>query len=71
MPQPWPCKGDRMTFLGKNGYDSEREAAMKVFEIGKEYEVVDCEVSNWHHTVAFVGIPHRWNGVMFELIDNQ
>lgn len=62
----WPFKGDRMTFLGKNGYDYELVAAMKVFEVGKEYEVADCEVGDWHHTISFVGVDGRWNGVMFD-----
>lgn len=62
----WPWKGDRMKFLGENGYDSERKAALEVFEVGKEYEVADIEIGDFHHTIAFVGIPGRYNGVMFE-----
>lgn len=64
----WPWKGDKMKFLGKNGYDHEREDALKLFEVGAEYEVVDCDVGDWRHTVSFVGIPGRWNGVMFEAV---
>ena len=62
----WPWKGDRMRFLGKNGQVHERAAAMMGFEIDKEYEVIDCEVGDWYHTIAFVGVSGRWNGVMFE-----
>lgn len=64
----WPWKGDKMRFLGKNGHDYEREEALKAFEIGAEYEVADCEVGDWNHTVSFVGKPGRWNGVMFEIV---
>ena len=62
----WPRQGDWMRFLGQNGYEHELAAAMQVFKVGHEYEVVDCEVGSWHHSVAFVGIPGRFNGVMFE-----
>jgi hypothetical protein len=63
----WPAKGDRMRFLGENGYDHELKAALKVFDIGREYEVVDCDVQSWSHSISFVGISGRFNGVMFAL----
>ena len=63
----WPTAGDTMTFLGENGYDQQLEAAKKVFEVGKSYEVESCRVEDWSHSVRFVGIPGGYNGVMFSL----
>lgn len=65
-PTPWPTKGDWMIFLGKNGYPFELEAAMKLFTIGQALLVEDCNVESWSHSVKFVGIPGRFNGVMFK-----
>lgn len=67
-PHHFPWKGDRMRFLGKNGYGRELAEAMKLFEVGKVYEVADCSVGDWSHSVAFVGVPGRFNGVMFETV---
>lgn len=64
----WPFKGDKMRFLGKNGYDSELAKAKQHFAVGTEYEVERCDVGDWSHTVEFVGIAGKWNGVMFELV---
>lgn len=64
----FPWKGDTMRFLGENGYDFEREKALKVFQIGSDYEVEDCDVGDWSHSVKFVGIDGRWNGVMFQTV---
>lgn len=61
----WPTKGDHMTFLGKNGYEFELRDALNKFEVGKEYEVEDCNVQSWSHSVKFVGMEGWYNGVMF------
>lgn len=69
MPKDgWPSQGDKMTFLGKNGYDFERERALKIFAVGHEYEVENIEVHSWSHDIKFVGVEGRWNGVMFDLV---
>ncbi len=62
----WPQAGDFMRFHGDAGHDWECERAAEVFTIGADYEVVDCEVGEWSHSVAFKDIPGRWNGVMFK-----
>jgi len=62
----WPWKGDIMRFLGQNGYDYQLEAAKKVFDQNGSYEVADIDVGDWSSTISFVGIPGRWNSVMFE-----
>lgn len=63
----WPVKGDVMTFLGKNGYPFELEAALKIFTPGEKYRVHDCHVGGWSHSIQFDGVKGRFNGVMFEL----
>ena len=70
-PYRWPAKGDWMKFLGKNGYDFEREAALKIFEVDETYIVEDCYVQSWSHSVKFYGIPGRFNGVMFERVEQN
>lgn len=62
----WPAKGDKMKFLGQNGYEFELREARNRFEVGKEYEVEDCNVQNWSHSVKFAGMEGWYNGVMFE-----
>lgn len=65
-PARWPTKGDRMTFLGKNGYPFQLADAIKVFTTGQTYVVADCEVSSFTHSIKFEGFEGRYNGVMFE-----
>jgi hypothetical protein len=62
----WPKKGDKMTFVGRDGYPHQVTAARKVFTVGSEYEVVDCDVAASSHSIKFVGIDGRWNGVLFQ-----
>lgn len=64
----WPHKGDKMIFLGRNGYESQLEAAMKVFTVGQEYEVEKIKIYDFSHSIWFVGINNGWNGVMFEMV---
>jgi len=69
MQTRWPRRGDRMRFLNRNGYDHELESARKLFRVRKHYTVVDCHVGDWHHSVAFEGVPGRHNGVMFRRVE--
>lgn len=64
----WPKPGEKMKFLGRNGYDHELEKAKHHFAVGHAYEVESCDVGDWRHTVKFVGIKGDWNGVMFETV---
>lgn len=66
--QDFPIRGDRMKFLNANGYDSQREAAEKVFDMNKIYTVTGCVVEPWDHWVSFQDIPGVWNGVMFQRV---
>ena len=62
----WPQPDDRVFFLGKNGYDSEREQAMKVFEVGTYYTVAEIEIGQSSSTFMFEEVPGYWNTVMFQ-----
>ncbi len=67
MSRRWPAKGDTMTFLGENGYQHERDEALKAFTIGTSYTVVKCDVGGWSHSVYFEEVAGGWNGVMFSI----
>lgn len=72
LDQPqWPQEGDKMVFLGKNGYQGQRDEAMKHFTIGTAYTVADCEVGTSDHRVYFEEVPGSWNGVMFERVQTE
>lgn len=65
----WPWKGDKMRYLGQNGYDHERARAAECgFVPGALYTVVDIEVHDFSHSISFGEIGGRWNGVMFESV---
>jgi hypothetical protein len=64
----WPSKGDWMTFLGRNGYEFELTEALDIFKVGEKYQVQDCDVQNWSHSIKFAGVPGRFNGVMFAAV---
>lgn len=65
-PTRWPTKGDWMTFLGKNGYDHELTEALRIFKVGQQYRVLECNVQSWSHSVRFEDVVGWYNGVMFE-----
>lgn len=64
----WPQPGDKMRFLGENGYPADLERALKVFAVGQELTVKGCRVGGWMHYVSFEGHEGQFNGVMFERI---
>lgn len=66
-PTRWPAKGDLMTFVGKNGYPHQLEAALKIFTPGEKYRVHKCDVGDFSHSIEFDGVKGWFNGVMFEL----
>lgn len=61
----FPDPGDKMIFLNRNGYDSERERAASVFTAGKEYTVRDVSIGSWTTSLQFDEVEGRWNSVMF------
>lgn len=54
-------------FLNRNGYDSERNQAAKVFDMAKEYEIVGGQIYSSSSNFIFKGIPGSWNTVMFSV----
>lgn len=58
--------GTTVTFLNKNGYDSERARANAVFSTDKTYTVEHMEVGQSSSTVQFAEVAGRWNTVMFD-----
>lgn len=55
--------GERVRFLGRNGYDAQLKAALAALTVGAEYEVLAVEVGAWESHVA---LPEgRFNTVMF------
>lgn len=67
----WPAKGDKMKFMGQNGYEFELREALNKFEVGKEYEVESCNVQSWSHSIKFDSMEGWYNGVMFERAPEQ
>lgn len=64
----WPKPGDKMRFLGKNGYPFELEEAMKVMSPGDVFTVKSGSVGGFSNSIRFAEIDGSWNGVMFEFV---
>lgn len=65
----WPQKGDKMRFLGRNGYESELELATRYFNTEDEYEVDQFSLGIFSSRIYFVDVPFGWNSVMFDFAD--
>lgn len=59
------CKGRKVFFLGKNGYDMELDLAKKVFKVGEILTVKEIYVGRSSSEVSFQGIDGKFNTVMF------
>ena len=65
----WPKPGDRMRFLGQNGYDGERADAQEVFGgVVHDLVVKKFNLGDWRSTIEFEGIAGHWNSVMFDFV---
>ena len=53
-------------FLNRNGYESEREKAAKVFHPSKKYKIIGGYIGGSHSSFQFEGIEGSWNTVMFD-----
>jgi hypothetical protein len=62
----FPRPGDKVLFLGRNGYDHQLKEARKVFLLDHIYTVESCDIGPWSSTLTFVGIDGSYNSVMFE-----
>ncbi len=58
-------RGDKVKFLGRNGYDSELEYALSLFEVGDLLEVERVNVGGSKSSYKFVGMEQDFNTVMF------
>jgi hypothetical protein len=67
----WPEPGDKMRFLNRNGYDSELEAARKVFNTSDTYTVRGFDLGSLSSRITFQGISGRWNSVMFDFEERE
>jgi hypothetical protein len=68
MGKTWPRKGDRMRFLGENGYPHELAAAKAKMKDGEVFTVEKFHLGGWHSDIEFEELTGKWNSVMFELI---
>lgn len=65
----WPMAGDKMRFLGKNGYDHQLAEASKLLSVGDVLTVKRCYVGSFDHSIEFEEMTGRsFNGVMFERV---
>lgn len=63
--------GDKVRFLGRNGYDGELQRAKDIFWTDKTYTVAGVSVGGWSSTYTFEEVGGSWNTVMFERIDDE
>lgn len=65
--------GQKVYFLGKNGYDAELEfASHEAFYIGEELTVKNIDVGSSISYVEFVEFPNRkFNTVMFDNVESK
>jgi hypothetical protein len=72
MPQTingrtFPEAGDEVVFNDTNGYDSQREEALKYFTKDQILKVKNIEIGNFSSSIEFEEAPgKRFNSVMFE-----
>jgi hypothetical protein len=56
----------KVRFAGQNGYDYQREQALKILEVGKTYEVKSVDVGQSSSRYTLVDYPQiEFNTVMF------
>lgn len=65
----YTAPGEKVVFLGKNGYDHQPEEAKKYLEVGKEYTVEGIDVGSSSSRVYLTEFPEKgFNTVMFRNI---
>ena len=65
----FPKPGDRMRFLGENGYPMQLARALEEFAAGEIVTVEECTVSGWVTWLKFRGHAGAHNSVMFASAD--
>lgn len=64
--------GTKVKYLGKNGYDAERERAKEFLEVGAVLTVKEIDVHSWVSYALFEEVPGVWfNTVMFEEVEDS
>jgi len=59
--------GLKVIYLGKGGYDSDREYANRFLVVGQEYNVLRREVHAWRSEFVLAEFPdQKFNNVMFD-----
>ena len=53
-------------FLGKGGYEKEREIAKNLLVVGKIYNLVDLYIGSSYSQIWIKGFEDSFNSVMFE-----
>lgn len=62
--------GDRIVFMGRNGYEYQLQEAKLVLSIGGTYTIKRINVENWSSSVELLELPGKWfNTVMFRDAD--
>jgi hypothetical protein len=64
----FPGKGDKVRFMNQNGYDTEREKALKAIGLERIVTVVHCDIGSSSSSYTFEEVPGKWNTVMFDKI---
>jgi hypothetical protein len=59
-------KGEKISFLGKNGHEHELIEALAELEIGKEYTITSMDVSRFTSIVTIKENNKSYNSVMFK-----
>ena len=62
-------KGDKVRFMNKNGYDPERERALKAIGLERIVTVVECDIGSSSSSYTFEEVPGSWNTVMFDRVE--
>ena len=63
----------KVKFLGKNGHEKEREKALRLLEISKEYIVESIVIGNYKTDIYLNGPwdDEGYNSVMFEGVEGS
>lgn len=67
----FPGAGDKVRFIGRNGYDFELVQAMIEFEVGEIVTVAKTCIGGFKSSYRFEGRNDSFNTVMFELVERK
>jgi hypothetical protein len=68
LTQGFLPRGSRVTYLGENGYDRDREYIEDYgIKPGDSLTVATCSVGNWNSSYTFEEVAGKHNTVMFKV----